>query len=185
MVLSERTTEKIPSDNTGDRSRERPTSSAAQLCYCKRKTFVWFLCSTIVAFQDSEHERRTVNCTYTCILTSTLFYRSLVTYLAVTTDKDTLGNAGVTSAKPQKASVWMGTVWNCAVKQFVFSLSAWPLLPTHYGLTVEGCFATDRIQWHTHTHTQPHTQTQTHTHTRLGPSQRGISPSQRLLPDNI
>jgi len=30
MVLSEGTTEKIPSDTTGDRSQERPTSSAAQ-----------------------------------------------------------------------------------------------------------------------------------------------------------
>ena len=29
MVLSEGTTEKIPSDTTGDRSRDRPTSSAA------------------------------------------------------------------------------------------------------------------------------------------------------------
>jgi len=29
MVLSERTTEKIPTDTTVDRSRERPTSSAA------------------------------------------------------------------------------------------------------------------------------------------------------------
>ena len=29
MVLSEGTTEKIPSDITGDRSRDRPTSSAA------------------------------------------------------------------------------------------------------------------------------------------------------------
>ena len=29
MVLSEGTTERIPSDTTGDRSRDRPTSSAA------------------------------------------------------------------------------------------------------------------------------------------------------------
>jgi hypothetical protein len=29
LVVSEETTEKIPSDTTGDRSRDRPTSSAA------------------------------------------------------------------------------------------------------------------------------------------------------------
>ena len=44
MILSEGTTEKIPSDTTGDRSRDRSTSSAAMLCY-PRPLIIWCNCT--------------------------------------------------------------------------------------------------------------------------------------------
>jgi hypothetical protein len=44
MVLSEGTTEKIPSDTTGDRSRDRPTSSAATNRIYENQRFVAVAC---------------------------------------------------------------------------------------------------------------------------------------------
>ena len=75
------------------------------------------------------------------IVIFTLLYRSFIVNLVGTTDKETPVNVGITSAKSQKVSVWMHTLWDYAVKQINFFSLSLNLLPLHYGPIVEDyCF---------------------------------------------